>query len=122
MATKRKTTTIQTTEIVWVCGDCKTEWNAKSQAESCCSRKPKEDIIWVCGACKNEWRKESQALSCCGREPECERCGREGHTLRECYARTHLMGESLIRSARSNVVCYTCGAQGHYANQCYGRK
>lgn len=119
MATSRKTTTIRTTEISWVCGGCKTEWNTKRQADSCCERAVNEDITWVCGECKNEWRTKSQAQSCCGPDPECTRCGRTGHDRGECYARTHESGRPLGTKTTSAGACYRCGRTGHYVSDCY---
>ena len=97
MATKVKTTTTVTkTEITWACATCKAEWKTKWQADSCCQR---EEITWVCGECKNEWRTKSQAESCCGPTPSCARCGRDGHSTRECYAQTHEGGHRISSSA-----------------------
>lgn len=94
MATKRKTTTVQTKEITWVCGECKTEWKAKWQADSCCAAAKTEE------------------------ESTCERCGRDGHVRSECYARTHERGYSLSQPA-GRGACYRCGRTSHYANECY---
>lgn len=61
----------------------------------------------------------------------CHRCGRSGHTLSNCYAKTTINGKVLDQSdneeedneeedneSESNT-CYTCGKFGHWAIDCY---
>ena len=79
----------------------------------------KEEIAWVCGECKSEYHTKSQAESCCA-EPECTRCGRTGHDRSECYARSHDDGRSLAtKNVKPTGTCYRCGRAGHYSPDCY---
>ena len=69
----------------------------------------------------------------------CNRCGRDGHFVKDCYARTNMAGDAigavapntytnklpriqLVTKAvarESNNACYRCGRQGHYSPDCY---
>ena len=57
----------------------------------------------------------------------CERCGRNGHTIDNCYATTDKYGNYLSDSDSDqedyfdNNKCFRCGRIGHYANSCYAR-
>ena len=53
-----------------------------------------------------------------GATDKCIRCGRPGHFINTCYARTDIDGNSL---EEDEDVCYRCGRPGHYANTCYAR-
>eukprot|EP00118_Oscarella_pearsei_P016528 m.158420 g.158420 ORF g.158420 m.158420 type:complete len:238 (+) comp38738_c0_seq2:433-1146(+) len=46
---------------------------------------------------------------------ECQRCRRPGHRQDECYARTSVDGRALPS------VCHRCGRPGHWANECYAK-
>jgi hypothetical protein len=72
MATKVKTTTVQTTKVT------------------------KEEVTWVCKKCKTGWTTQGGALACCGtKRGACYRCGRTSHYANECYASTHRRGYDL---------------------------
>jgi cellular nucleic acid-binding protein len=49
-----------------------------------------------------------------GAQDKCTRCGREGHFVDNCYAKTVIDG-----GGRVTGVCYRCGNKGHYAQNCY---
>ena len=55
-----------------------------------------------------------------GATDKCIRCGRDGHFINTCYARTDIDGNSLDEDEDEDV-CYRCGRPGHYANTCYAR-
>ena len=62
-----------------------------------------------------------------GASDNCFRCGRKGHFVKNCFARTHVDGTSLIESESESddddmLTCYRCGRDGHYANVCYARR
>ena len=59
---------------------------------------------------------------------KCFRCGRKGHFVNNCYARTHINGSTLDESeseseseSDAEPTCYRCGRTGHFANRCYAR-
>lgn len=84
----------------------------------------KEAILWVCGECKTEWHAKSLAESCCAEKAmECSKCGRSGHTRSDCYARTHEDGSPLSKKKTAQSppkgACYRCGRTGHYSPDCY---
>ena len=59
-----------------------------------------------------------------GATDKCIRCGRSGHFIDNCYARTDVNGNSLDEESSSEEEedkCYRCGRFGHYANNCYAR-
>ena len=62
-----------------------------------------------------------------GATDKCIRCGRSGHFINNCYARTDVDGNSLDEEMESSseeeevVKCFRCGRFGHYANNCYAR-
>ena len=78
-----------------------------------------------------------------GASDACMRCGRRGHFVGSCYARTDVHGHSLDDSSddsddssdssdsedsedsdedEDEVTCFRCGRVGHYANTCYVKK
>lgn len=90
---------------------------------SACPKK-KEEIVWVCGECKSEYDTKREAEACC-EEPECTRCGRTGHTRAQCYAQSHEDGYALKSTSGHRTgggTCYRCGHSGHYANDCYASR
>jgi predicted GIY-YIG superfamily endonuclease len=61
-----------------------------------------------------------------GASDKCFRCGRKGHFVNSCYAKTHINGFSLDESESESEsddepICYRCGRTGHFANKCYAR-
>ena len=57
----------------------------------------------------------------------CLRCGRGGHTIKTCYARTTIDGDEPFDESESESSddggyrCFRCGREGHMANACYAR-
>lgn len=78
----------------------------------------------------------------------CTRCGRQGHFVKNCYARTNAMGEEIedeeeavwecevcdrefdseiactvhermCKKSGGRGACYRCGRSGHYSPECY---
>jgi len=67
-----------------------------------------------------------------GAKDQCKRCGREGHFIKDCYAKKDTNGraiddesdedeESDDESDDESDVCYRCGREGHYSTECYAR-
>uniref|UniRef100_A0A6C0HLZ0 CCHC-type domain-containing protein n=1 Tax=viral metagenome TaxID=1070528 RepID=A0A6C0HLZ0_9ZZZZ len=79
-------------------------------------------------------------------EDSCVRCGRAGHFVAACYARTDVDGASLVAKTEpqkrpvsygfkklivsyesdsddsdDDDSCHRCGREGHWANKCYAR-
>jgi predicted GIY-YIG superfamily endonuclease len=80
----------------------------------------------------------------------CTNCGRKGHFVKDCHAKTDVSGNSLYvyscercdkvfpdekvceahergcrpvkYSAKSGITCYSCGKTGHYATTCYAAR
>lgn len=67
-----------------------------------------------------------------GAKNQCKRCGRAGHFIKNCYAKTAANGQSLEKDESEedeseedeseDETCYRCGRHGHYASQCYAKK
>ena len=67
----------------------------------------------------------------------CLRCGRTGHWMQQCYARTFVNGNRIISeevdtsedeledgelvSVTYDDACFRCGRVGHWADHCYAR-
>lgn len=62
----------------------------------------------------------------------CANCGRKGHFIKDCYAKTDTSGNSLEESesdeeeiyhkpAKKSGACYRCGRTSHYSNNCYAK-
>jgi hypothetical protein len=47
----------------------------------------------------------------------CDRCERPGHSINECFAKTHVDGHKL----KSSLGCYRCGREGHFIKECYAK-
>lgn len=56
----------------------------------------------------------------------CERCGRNGHYIKDCFARVDVHGNVLSESKDEEIleedVCFRCGRDGHWSSDCYARK
>ena len=49
----------------------------------------------------------------------CSRCGRDSHSIQECYAKTSVDGKSLQTSKSEG--CFRCGRHSHSTWHCYAR-
>jgi len=61
-----------------------------------------------------------------GRAPAtCARCGRSGHSIQDCFARTAYDGQELTFSGlgkgRAPATCARCGRTGHSIHDCFAR-
>jgi hypothetical protein len=59
-------------------------------------------------------------------EDTCMRCGRAGHFVATCYARTDVDGKTIDdeeedEESEDDDSCHRCGREGHWANKCYAR-
>jgi predicted GIY-YIG superfamily endonuclease len=54
---------------------------------------------------------------------KCFRCGRSGHLMTNCYAKTNSNSYYISddSSSESDDECFRCGRSGHWANECYAR-
>ena len=62
----------------------------------------------------------------------CTNCGRPGHFVKDCNAKTDVSGNQIVyevvpqinyvKNTRSSNSCFRCGRQGHYANDCYASR
>jgi len=67
----------------------------------------------------------------------CKRCGRVGHSMKECYSAKHIKGyvlkgrphkqydsdsSSSSDDDQQTNTCHRCGRVGHYAAKCYSAK
>jgi len=65
---------------------------------------------------------------------QCMRCGRKGHFVAKCYAKTHTNGSNLDDAEDEDIeedefedfsneigVCFRCGRKGHFANRCFAK-
>ena len=90
--------------------DCYAETHANG--ESLCSEDGED--IWTCEYCDKEFDTLKgvichQNLYCKKKNKssnKCNRCGRKGHTLSDCYAETHANGESLCSEDGEDI--WTC--------------
>jgi hypothetical protein len=81
-----------------------------------------------------------------GAQDKCTNCGRTGHFVKDCYAKTDVSGNIIDneceweceycsrmfqseygcmvheRTCKEKDACYRCGRQGHYASDCYARR
>jgi predicted GIY-YIG superfamily endonuclease len=59
-------------------------------------------------------------------EDTCIRCGRAGHFVAACYARTDVDGcvidEEESEEEDDDDACHRCGRGGHWMNECYARR
>jgi hypothetical protein len=58
----------------------------------------------------------------------CSRCGRDSHSVKDCFARTHLNGQAFDSfdsesdsSESDRGACYRCGRSTHFAQDCYAK-
>ena len=60
-----------------------------------------------------------------GATDKCTRCGRKGHFINSCYAKTDVDGDFFESESESEEseenTCYRCGRTGHWANNCYAK-
>lgn len=56
----------------------------------------------------------------------CTRCGRKGHSIKECFAKRDVHGDVLTEedgeSSSEDDVCFRCGRVGHWSSDCYAKK
>ena len=67
-----------------------------------------------------------------GAEDKCTLCGRKGHFVKDCYAKTDVSGNEIIYeddeeedsddNSDDSDSCYKCGREGHYVRDCYAKK
>ncbi len=71
----------------------------------------------------DELQEEALKRELWGATDKCTRCGRSGHFIKDCYARTDIRGGCLDDESEEEeiVVCYRCGREGHYSPECYAR-
>lgn len=63
-------------------------------------------------------------------EDSCMRCGRTGHFVAACYARTDVDGsvideeesEESEDESEDDNACHRCGREGHWVSDCYARR
>jgi hypothetical protein len=53
-----------TSEVVWVCGVCRTVYTTYHDAESCCGHESIRETVYICSACRLEYDSEADALEC----------------------------------------------------------
>lgn len=51
----------------------------------------------------------------------CNRCGRNTHTILNCYSNTHLNGVELKPLKSKDPVCIRCKRKGHVKKDCYAK-
>jgi ribosomal protein L37E len=60
-----------------------------------------------------------------GKLHACKRCGRDSHSIQQCYAKTTVSGkiidDSESESSDSSETCFRCGRTSHWANDCYAK-
>ena len=66
---------------------------------------------------------ESLCLELLHAQNRCSRCGRTGHYISHCYARTYVNGDIIEESEEEEFEgeCKRCGRDGHIMSQCYAR-
>lgn len=60
----------------------------------------------------------------------CDRCGRKGHAIEQCYAKVDANGDALSSEEEEDEeegeeeeeVCFRCGRAGHYAAECFAKR
>jgi len=58
---------------------------------------------------------------------QCMRCGRTGHFIKDCYAKTDSRGNRLDdededEDEDEDDTCFRCGRVGHYSSDCYATR
>ena len=51
----------------------------------------------------------------------CYRCGRTGHFVGDCYAKTTIDGDLIEEDDDDENICYRCGRTGHFIDNCYAK-
>jgi len=68
-------------------------------------------------------QEDSLKMEIRGATDKCTKCGREGHFVKDCYAKTEVnLDESSDKETnKKKGACYRCGRQGHYSPDCFAR-
>lgn len=78
----------------------------------------------------DDFQKEALNTEIWGAQDKCTLCGRKGHFVKDCYAKTDVSGNEIVYEDDSEddsdesdtVTCYKCGREGHYSPDCYAKK
>jgi len=81
----------------------------------------------------DDFQKEALNTEIWGAQDKCTQCGRKGHFVKDCYAKTDVSGNEILYEDESEeedseededdyVTCYRCGNEGHYSTTCYAKK
>ena len=66
----------------------------------------------------HNWRKQ-KVKDLSRTEMSCSRCGRSGHSIGSCFAKSSVHGRDLM--SEKQVPCFRCGRNGHASSACFAR-
>ena len=71
----------------------------------------------------SDFQKENLKTEIWGSTNKCTQCGRDGHFIKDCYAKKDVTGRKIEYESESedDDCCYRCGRTGHYSSSCYAR-
>ena len=66
----------------------------------------------------HNWRKQ-KVKDLSRTEMSCSRCGRSGHSIGSCFAKSSVHGRDLM--SEKQMRCFRCGRNGHASSGCFAR-
>jgi predicted GIY-YIG superfamily endonuclease len=77
----------------------------------------------------SDFHKEALNMEIWAAKGHCTQCGRTGHFVKDCYAKTDASGNKIMyeddtsdEDSSDDDTCFRCGREGHWSTECYASR